>query len=386
MGEVEIPEDARVIDTSGRTMLPGLMDLHVHLMILGHGNYGDWFPFLENRKREVMRVSARQLLEAGVTTAADMGAPMEILTVRDRIDAGEISGPRMHVSGPWITRASCGDGGLPCHFQYSIDSPEEAGAAAQKLVDAGVDLIKTWAGMTEEDIRAVAEVADPAGVPIHSHLYHPDDIWDAIRAGTDVIQHGGSAGEYPYRDSLLQELAYNDIPVVPTMAHRIWVVPQTIDFMTRLHDPELEEDFPPDIFEEVRASFERTEFHRLGYYSTTPRQVRHAEMGAASQFINENIIVAMGTDSGTPANFHTEAAWREIAAMVESGMTPLRAIVASTKIPAQVLGVYDEVGTIEPGKLADIIVVDGNPLRFINALDHVMYVMKDGIVYEGSRF
>lgn len=386
MGEVEIPEDARVIDTSGRTMMPGLIDLHVHLMILGHGSYDDWFPFFEDRRREVMRISARQLLEAGVTTAADMGAPMEILAVRDRIEAGEIPGPRMHVSGPWITRAPCGEeGAYPCHFQHSIDSPEEAAAAARELADAGVDLIKTWAGMEERDIRAVREVADEAGLQIHSHLYHPDDMWGAIRAGTDVIQHAGSAGEYPYRDSLIRKIAHDGIPVVPTMAHRIWVVPSTNDFRTRLHDPELAEDFPEDILREVRASFERTEFHRLDYYATTPRQVRHAGMGAASQFIEANAVVAMGTDSGTPANFHTEAAWREIVAMVESGMSPQRAIVASTKVPAQVLGAFDEVGSIEPGKKADVVVVDGNPLRFVENLDHVLYVMKDGVVYEGSE-
>lgn len=385
MGEVEIPDDARVIDTSGRTMLPGLIDLHVHLMILGHGSYDDWFPFFEDRKREIMRISARQLLEAGVTTAADMGAPMEILTVRDRIEAGEIPGPRMHVSGPWITRAPCGEDSYPCYFQHSIDSPEEAAAAARELADAGVDLIKTWVGMEEEDIRAVDGVADEAGLQVHSHLYHPKAAWGAIRGGTDVIQHAGSAGEYPYRDSLIREIAYNDIPVVPTMAHRIWVVPSTNDFRTRLHDPELAEDFPEEIHREVRSSFERTEFHRLDYYSTTPRQIRHAEMGAASQFIEANAVVAMGTDSGTPANFHTEAAWREIVAMVESGMSPHRAIVASTKIPAQVLGVFDEVGTIEPGKKADVIVVDGNPLRFVEKLDQVLYVMKDGVVYEGSE-
>lgn len=269
--------------------------------------------------------------------------------------------------------------------EQARSAAEEAAAAARELADAGVDLIKTWAGMEERDIRAVREVADEAGLQIHSHLYHPDDMWGAIRAGTDVIQHAGSAGEYPYRDSLIRKIAHDGIPVVPTMAHRIWVVPSTNDFRTRLHDPELAEDFPEDILREVRASFERTEFHRLDYYATTPRQVRHAGMGAASQFIEANAVVAMGTDSGTPANFHTEAAWREIVAMVESGMSPQRAIVASTKVPAQVLGAFDEVGSIEPGKKADVVVVDGNPLRFVENLDHVLYVMKDGVVYEGSE-
>lgn len=100
--DVEIPGDARVIDTGGRTMLPGLIDLHAHLDILGHGHYGDWFEWVVAGDRwvEVMEVSARQLLRAGVTTALDLAAPLSILDVRRRIDAGEIPGPRCSSAGP----------------------------------------------------------------------------------------------------------------------------------------------------------------------------------------------------------------------------------------------------------------------------------------------
>ena len=193
--EIEIPADALVIDTSGKTMLPGLIDLHVHLMILGHGEYVEWWPILEGREHEMMAISAKQLLMAGVTTAVDLGAPLEILNVRDKINAGEIPGPRMLVSGPWITRAGHQH---PSYFQRRISSPEEAAEATRDLIEAGVDLIKTWAGMTEEDIRAVVDVAHQEGVRVHSHLYAPAALWEAIRAGTDVIQHGGSGGNPPY--------------------------------------------------------------------------------------------------------------------------------------------------------------------------------------------
>jgi imidazolonepropionase-like amidohydrolase len=107
MGEVTIPPDARVIDTSGRTMLPGLIDLHVHTMILGHGDYGRWFPWIleQNLVEEVMTISVKQLLMAGVTSAIDLASPLkESIRVRDRINKGEIPGPRMWMSGPWITR------------------------------------------------------------------------------------------------------------------------------------------------------------------------------------------------------------------------------------------------------------------------------------------
>lgn len=373
--EIEIPSDARVIDTRGKTMLPGLIDLHVHLMILGHGNYPDWWPIFETRMNEVMEISARQLLMAGVTTALDLGAPLEILDVRDRIAAGEIPGARMLVSGPWITRRP---GSLPDYFQRTIDTPEQAAAQTRDLIESGVDVIKTRY-VTEEDVRAIVGAAHPHGVRLHSHLYRPDAMWAAIRGGVDVIQHAGSAGNPPYSDELLMEISHRGIPVVQTIAHRVWIVPQTIAFPERLEDPRLREDFPADLYEEVMASFE--EFHRLGYYRTTPRQIRNSKI-AAKQFIEANAVMAMGTDSGTPANFHTEAAWREISALVDSGMTPIQAISASTKTGAEVLGLGDELGTIEPGKLADVIVVNGDPLFDINVLGYVEHVVKDGVLFK----
>ncbi|MFQ5695487.1 MAG: amidohydrolase family protein, partial [Terriglobia bacterium] len=105
VGEVEIPADARVISTEGMTVLPGLFDMHVHLFILGHGIYSRWDPAYKNRMDEVMRISARQLLLAGVTSARDLGGPLvQSVAIRDAINRGELIGPRMFVTGPFITR------------------------------------------------------------------------------------------------------------------------------------------------------------------------------------------------------------------------------------------------------------------------------------------
>ena len=146
--QVEIPSSARVIDTRGMTMLPGLIDLHVHTMFLGHGEYSEWFDFFTPKKQEMMEIAARQLLMAGVTTAVDLGAPLDIVSLRDRIARGEVPGPRMLVSGPWIAGRRWGD--FPEYFQYVVSSAKEAAQKTQELADAGVDVIKTWAGMSEE--------------------------------------------------------------------------------------------------------------------------------------------------------------------------------------------------------------------------------------------
>ncbi len=374
--QVEIPSNARVIDTRGMTMLPGLIDLHVHTMFLGHGEYSEWFPFFTPDKQAMMEIAAKQLLMAGVTTAVDLGAPLEIVSLRDRIARGEVPGPRMLVSGPWIAGRRWG--GYPEYFQHVVSTPEQAAQRTQELADAGVDVIKTWSGMSETLMRAVVEVAHARGLQVHSHLYAPDAIRAAMRAGTDVIQHAGSAGNPPYPDDLVLEIANSGIPVVQTIAHRPWVFQATLEFPERLQDRRLVGDLPPELYEEFQRSFE--DFHRLSYFRTTPQQIRKSSV-AARQFIAANAVMGMGTDSGSPLNFHTESAWREISALVDSGMTPLQAISAATKTGAEILGRGRELGTIEPGKLADVIVVRGNPLFDINVLGYVEHVVKGGVVY-----
>ena len=135
------------------------------------------------------------------------------------------------------------------------------------------------------------------------------------------------------------------------------------------------------MYAELQRSF--VDFERLGYFRSTPRQIRNSKV-AARQLIEANVVMAMGTDAASPLNFHTEAAWREISALVDSGMSPLEAISAATKTGAEILGLGPDLGTIEPGKLADIIVVSGNPLFDINMLANVEVVVKDGRVMKGG--
>jgi len=143
--QVKIPIGATVIDTSGRTMMPGLIEAHAHLNILGHGDYDRWYPWITKNGliERAMEISAMQLLRAGVTSAIDLGGPLkESLSVRDRINRGEIPGPRMSMSGPWVTRAL---GNYPPEMnmmQKLVDTPEEAARAVDDLAKAGVDVIK----------------------------------------------------------------------------------------------------------------------------------------------------------------------------------------------------------------------------------------------------
>ena len=385
--EVKIPADATVIDTSGRTMMPGLIEEHAHLSILGHGDYNRWYPWIVQNgyMEKVMEISAKQLLNAGVTTAVDLGGPLkESISVRDRIKKGDIPGPHMLVSGPWVTKSL---GNYPPEMavmQKLINTPEEAAAATEELIAAGVDVIKAYVQLTPAHYKAITDAAHKHRIRVHAHVYAEQDVRNALENGVDVLTHAGSAGTAPpYSEKLIQDIVNAGRAVVVTGAHRSWVFPDTVAFPERLRDPQLKIDFAPipGLWEEVQNSLKG--FQGLSYFARTDREMFFRERGV-KQFVESGTVMGMGTDSGTPMNFHTEALWREIKAHVDMGMTPMRAIMASTRINARsVLGTPDR-GTLERGKLADIIVVNGNPLFDIVALSHVEVVVKDGIVFKGG--
>jgi imidazolonepropionase-like amidohydrolase len=382
--QARIPPGTTVIDTSGRVMMPGLIDLHVHLKNIGHGNYDRWDPWLMERNLlpKINAISAKQLLMAGVTSAVELGAQIpEILNTRDSIAKGEIPGPRLSVSGPWITRSLGNYQPKPVR-QIQVDTPEQAAAAAADLIAKGVDVIKAYVGLTPAHYKAITDVARQRGVRVHAHVYSERDTRNALENGVDVLTHAGSAGTAPpYSEQLITDIRNAGRPVVVTAAHRSWVFPDTVDFPERLQDPQLKADFGPEIWAEVQQSF--VGFQRLNYMGRIDREVFFRERGL-KQFIEGGAVLGMGTDSGTPLNFHTEALWREMKAHVDMGMSPQKAISAATRINARILGKGDQLGTVEPGKLADLIVVNGNPLFDITALAHVEVVVKGGVIYKGG--
>ena len=382
---VDIPDDAHIIDTRGRAVMPGMIDLHLHMELIGHGDYAEYYAYTGGNRRlaEMRAIAAKQLLRAGVTTAVDLGSTMGIFETKRQIEAEEIPGPRIVASGPWLGRLSVPFN--PPGFEIVVNSSREAARRTIEQIEAGVDVIKAWIGLTEEDLRAIVTEAHKRGVAVHAHVYDPDRIWAAINAGVDVLQHVGSAKNAPYDQELLQHIAHKNIPIVQTIAHRIWVYPATLEFPERLQDPRLIEDLPADLYSEFQRSFKL--FHRRGYFREVEREIKHARI-ASRQFIDAGAVMGVGTDGGSPLNFHTEAMWREMSALVDSGMSAAQVISAATKTNAEILsgqaggfgiGAQRDFGTIEAGMLADIIVVNGNPLFDINALGYIDLVIKGGV-------
>jgi imidazolonepropionase-like amidohydrolase len=375
---VVIPKEAIVIDTSGKTMMPGLIDLHIHLDLIGHGEYEDYYSWMDNMLRlpEVFPIAAQGMMRAGVTTGVDLGSTFHIKQARARIRSGEIPGPRLVISGPWITRVHME--GIPDGYQLVVASAEEARESVRWLVENGSDVIKTWEGLTLDDRIAIQDEATKAGLKVHAHVYEPQDIRDAITAGVDVLQHVGSAMNAPYADDIIKQIVADRIPVVQTISHRIWVYPITLADMGRLSTHELKADMGPEVFAEVQRSF--IDISTLSYFKHIGEEMEAARL-AAPQFIKAGAYMGVGTDAASPMNFHNDAMPIEMQALVESGMTTSQVLQAATRVNAEIIGKLDALGTLEPGKFADIIIVDGDPLTDIKSLRDVSITIKDGVAW-----
>lgn len=382
-GEVKIPDGATVIDTSGQTMLPGLIEAHAHLFMVGHGDEGDWFKWLSTKGKkysieDIMELSAYQLLMSGVTGAIDLGGtPQDSVNLRNRIDKGDIPGPRLQVAGPLVTRTPYM--GFPADASAVIKSPEEGAAQVERLFKMGVDVIKAHAGLTREDYFAIVKAAHAHKMKVHAHVYDETAVRNAFEAGVDVLQHVGSAGGPTFSPELVKAIAMANRPVVLTAAHRSWIYPDTVAFPERLQDPVLKSLFPEDIWEAIQDSLK--EWPAQPYFTQIDRQLKYRDP-QVKQWIASGAVMGVGTDSGTPMNFNTDGLIREMKVLADEGVPPLEVISDTTRVNARIMSKRD-VGTIEPGKLADLIVVPGDPIYSdLTNLAYVQVVIKNGVIYK----
>ena len=381
--DVKVPAAARVIDANGYTVMPGLIDAHVHLDILGHGDYPTWHDMVRGNYAEVMERSAAQLLAHGVTTARDAGGELRAsVQVRDRIARKEIVGPRMLVSGGWIqnwteerARANYR------RFNLNARTVDEARQAAAQLFDGGADFIKAYTGLTLEQMRAITSEAHRRGKRVGAHVYTDEEIRIAVEGGADLLDHAGSGHQNPlYTEETLRLMASRQIPIAQSIAHRVTLYPEHLAWPEHIHDQDLKQElgrFAEPVVQSLRH------LPSLSYFSQIQLQTRVAP-AAARQLAAAGCRIILGTDSGTPGYFHSEAVWREADALVQmAGLSPMDTIVAATRLTAQALGV--DTGVIAPGRLADVILVRGNPLTSMRALERVEMVIKDGVVYTPAQ-
>jgi imidazolonepropionase-like amidohydrolase len=386
-GALAIPQGAEVISTEGMSVLPGLWDMHVHLMLNGHSDYGHWDKTYPAQFGPViMPAGARQLLLAGVTSARDLGAPLEAsIDVRNKINNGQLVGATMYMSGPFIQHEPYPGTAL---FRWGVSGPDDGRAKVRKLADGGVDVIKLidQDQMTLDEVKAVVDEAHRRNLPVVAHSHRPEEIRRGIIAGVDNFEHTGLAAAPEYPEDIIKaireraaNMAAGPLFWTPTI-EGLFNYEYIRDNPEHIDDTAWHEGLPKHIVDDIRQSLTHPE--RLDYFRATPSR-RPTLARKFNQLREAGVTLLIGTDSGIPMKFHSGSTWRELDAWVNLlGVDAMTTIRAATYWPAVAMRKEREVGTISPGKYADIIAVRGDVLRYINLLQRVDIVVKRGTRYK----
>ena len=379
VGELTVPSGATVIDANGHTVMPGLIDMHVHLHLLGHGDYKRWDDLYGTKDATVvMPIAAKQLLFAGVTTARDLGARLDdILSVRKRIASGEIPGPRLFVTGPFIQHQAYER--YEEAFRWGVTGADDARKKVTALLDAGVDMIKLidQDQMTEAEVQAVVETTHKRGKMVVAHAHRMDEIRVGLKYNVDDFEHTGLGTAPGYPEDILIALRQRNSGLywTPTISPLYTMYFTGSIFPERVDDPAWHEFMPDEMWREIRASLEH--IPQLPYYALFPSRVPLLPAKFA-QLRQTGVRMLIGTDAGIPSMFHNDATWREMVKWVELGVSPMETIQSATLWPARFLKGEANFGVLAPGRFADIILVRGDPLSDMTVMRDVKVVIQSG--------
>ncbi len=389
VGQLAVPAGVKVVSTEGMSVLPGLWDMHVHLMINGHADYAHWdTAYIDRFADVIMPASAHQLLMAGVTSARDLGGPLEAsLSVRDRINAGTLPGPTMYMSGPFIQHKPYP--GTEA-FRWGVNGVADARAKVKKLADAGVDCIKLidQDQMTMEEVLAVVDEAHKRKLTVVAHGHRPEEIRRALQAGADCIEHTGLSSSPEYPADVME--AVRERTAQMNLGPLYWTptVEGLYNYEAMRDNPESldndcwELDLPADIVADIRQSIQRP--GELPYFQLTPIRSPTLER-KVNQLKDAGVVLLVGTDSGIPMKFHCQSTWNEFDVWVNRfGFDPMYTIRAATYWPSKIMGVDGDYGTVTVGKKADIVAVRGNVMKNIDLLQDVDVVVKHGAVVKAD--
>ena len=386
---LSVPDEYEIVSTEGHDVLPGLWESHAHLMLSGHADYPHWqATYLDRLADEIMPATASHLLLAGVTSARDLGAPLEASrSVQERIDRGDIPGPRLFMSGPFL-QAEVEE--WQAAYRWPVRSVGEARARVRQLDEAGMAIVK----LIDQDklprnvAEAIVDEAHKRGMKVVAHAHRPDEIRVGLEIGVDNFEHTGltTAPEYPAdviaalkERTATGRVAGGPLYWTPTV-EGLWNYDRTVANPEKLDGDCWERGLEPDTIADIRASIANP--GQLPYMRLTP--LRKPTLKRKIQQLREaGVVFLIGTDSGIPMKFHCQSTWNEMDVMARvMGLPAMDVIRAAVYWPAVMMGVESELGTISAGKKADIIAVRGDVLEYMSLLQDVDFVMKGGVIYK----
>jgi imidazolonepropionase-like amidohydrolase len=366
-------ENAREINVEGKTIIPGLIDCHVHLYFNSMPDPNEFFLSPISTWAIEAACNAGKYIKAGFTTIRDLGSPGYIgISVRNCINSGIIPGPRILASGGPLGATGGHGQSFPPWVKYKeefselVDGETEIRKAIRKQAAAGVDWIKvaTSGGITDpvsmvdvqelsnEEIKVVMSEARRVGKPVSAHAEGINGIKAAIRAGVRSIEHG---------------VMLNDETIKQMIRKGIFLIP-TLSAFQLIKEKGLKGGIPKYAVEKNK---EITKVHKKSF----------------KKALDSGVKIAMGTDAGAPFNFHGENAY-ELELMNKYGMTPMQTLKSATKTASELLKLADKIGSIEPNKFADLIIVKGNPLADITLLqkkENIEIVLKEGKIVKSNE-
>ncbi|MGH9365319.1 MAG: metal-dependent hydrolase family protein [Thermoanaerobaculia bacterium] len=365
-GDAAVPASARVIDLRPLTGIPGLIDVHTHMTFYwdrkpGTRPWSQLGTLAPAVTAFLAQENARKTLETGVTTVRDLGAWQYLdIAMRDLINRGAMAGPRMFVAGYGLFITSAGSKPGRALDPGEANGVAEVQRVAREQIGAGADWIKMYGStgsdqdvtgfqtFSFEEMKAATDVAHRAGKRIAIHSYGPDGARDAVRAGADSVEHATDMD-----DATIAEMARHKTVYVPTVDHNRYYIAHKDEF-----------------------GYDQAVVDRLNDYI-------QRNLETLKRAVRAGVTVAMGSDA-VFTGFGENT--RELEWFVKAGMSPAQALAAATANGAALLGMSKELGAVAPGAYADIVAVEGDPLKDIaSVINGVRWVMKGGTVVVDRR-
>lgn len=370
--DIPLPANAQVIDAHGKVLMPGLADMHVHLLGGWDGESVDMLSY---------RRYLNALLYAGVTTVLDTGnVKPYVIQLRNEIAAGRLAGPRVYCAGPLI------DGPDPAWppISYGVCSVEQIPRIVRELKQDGVDIIKAYVGLSNPMIFALAAEARKVSLPVFVDQSWRNGSVEITAAGISAFAH---TPDFVWGNEMIGMLKERGVKFISTLSVVEAKSKRRLEDLSFLENPLVKDTVPPDFLADLAAYAKEAKESESWNKGPKQQNLQRYERQRANlkKLYDAGLVFAAGTDSPYPGSYLGEGIHRELELLVEAGLSPLEAITLATRNAARLMGAEPEWGTLAPGRTANVIMVNGRPDRRIQESRNIEMLMSLGKILDRGK-